>query len=163
LLRPVSEADTDLVFNLRSHPLVNGPIERIPLTNRAEAVDFIRKLVPDLRNQNLYYWVMINLAEQESMGIICMWNFSADRSKAEVGYELLPQYWGHGYMHEALEAVIHFAFKQAGFSVLEAWANIGNIASVRVLTQVGFFPVEKDALSSMTTLSAFELVNRNPF
>jgi RimJ/RimL family protein N-acetyltransferase len=66
-------------------------------------------------------------------------------------------------MHEALEAVIHFAFKQVGFSVLEAWANIGNIASVRVLTNAGFLPMEKDNLSNLATMTAYELVNRSPF
>ena len=54
----------------------------------------------------------------------------------EVGYAIHPDYWGKGYMTEALSAVIPFLFS-AGFDEVIAGAFECNPASLRVMEKSG--------------------------
>lgn len=59
-------------------------------------------------------------------------------TEAEIGYELNPTYWSHGYATEAARRVLNFAFGQ--LRVHRVWATCiaKNSASVRVLEKIGF-------------------------
>ncbi len=80
------------------------------------------------------------------IGTICIWNISEDRLKAEIGYELVPEEQGKGFMREALKAVIDFAFKSARLQSLEAYTHRDNKASSNLLIHHGFIlqPGRKD-------------------
>lgn len=56
---------------------------------------------------------------------------------ADIGYELDPAHWGHGYATEAAKAIIDFGF--TGLHVHRIWASTlaVNDGSVRVLTKLG--------------------------
>ena len=56
----------------------------------------------DLLGNNFKIWRCPN-SEQFVTGILC-----ADKSVAETGYELRPEYQGKGIMHEAISRVIDF-------------------------------------------------------
>ena len=58
--------------------------------------------------------------------------------RAEIGYELAPDEWGHGYATEAAQAIVQFGIEQLGVTRLEAWTVADNAASARVLTKLGF-------------------------
>lgn len=58
--------------------------------------------------------------------------------QVEVGYSLLPQYWGKGYTSEALQALCQFLTGQCEFHKLKASVVEGNWASRRVLEKSGF-------------------------
>ncbi len=65
---------------------------------------------------------------------------NASATEAEIGYELNPAHWGHGYATEAARCVLNFAFKQ--LRVHRVWATCiaDNQASVRVLEKLGMQP-----------------------
>ena len=56
---------------------------------------------------------------------------------ADIGYELAPAHWGHGYATEAARAILAFGFVRLG--IHRAWASCvaDNTASARVLTKLG--------------------------
>lgn len=56
-----------------------------------------------------------------------------------VGYELARMYHGHGYMAEALTAVVRYAFSQLRLEVLAASHFVGNRPSQRVIERAGFY------------------------
>ena len=58
--------------------------------------------------------------------------------RAEIGYELAPDEWGHGYATEAARAIVQFGIAELGVTRLEAWTVADNGASARVLTKLGF-------------------------
>ncbi len=60
-----------------------------------------------------------------------------DASQADIGYELAPQYWGHGYATEAARAITAFGFTQLNVHRIWAWCIADNTASARVLERVG--------------------------
>ena len=60
-----------------------------------------------------------------------------------VGYTIAPQHQGHGYATEAVGALVDYAFDTLGADVVRAYADAGNVASVRVGEKVGLLVVER--------------------
>jgi len=54
------------------------------------------------------------------------------------GYWLAPPYWNRGFATEAARAVIDFAFDHLGADSIRSGVFIGNHASLRVQTKLGF-------------------------
>lgn len=64
-------------------------------------------------------------------------NFTTQH-RANLGYDLHPDHWGHGYVTEALTAVIEFGFARLLVNRIEAEVMPGNIASEKVLNKLKF-------------------------
>ena len=58
--------------------------------------------------------------------------------EADIGYELSPQYWGHGYATEAARAMVDFGFRELGLQRISSWCIADNLASARALERLGF-------------------------
>ncbi|HUM46715.1 MAG TPA: GNAT family protein, partial [Chitinophagales bacterium] len=58
--------------------------------------------------------------------------------RAEIGYSLLPGYWGRGIMLESITAVIRFGFEILKLHSIEANVNPSNIPSIKLLERSGF-------------------------
>jgi [ribosomal protein S5]-alanine N-acetyltransferase len=55
----------------------------------------------------------------------------------DVGYALLPDYWGQGFALEAVQATLSHAARKFGLPRVVAVVSEGNDASVRVLEKAG--------------------------
>ena len=138
--------DAALVFALRSSPIVRKYIMQPLAKKEEEAITHINKLIYNLNENIAIAWTLIDKTSIEKIGSICLWNFSEDKKTAEVGYDLLPDYFNKGYMSEALEAVIHFGFNKFNLNTIEAFTHIENEPSKKVLEKNGFMfqPERKD-------------------
>ena len=74
----------------------------------------------------------------EMIGSICLWNYSEDMKKAELGYSLHPSYQGKGIMSEALQLVVNCGFEHFNFKLIEAYTHNKNINSKALLLKNGF-------------------------
>ena len=63
---------------------------------------------------------------------------SAEAHEADIGYELSPDHWGHGYATEAARAIVQFGFAALNVHRIWAWCIADNVASARVLEKLGF-------------------------
>lgn len=81
----------------------------------------------------------ITLPSGERVGDLCFKGLSAD-GVTEIGYGLLPAFWGHGYATEAVTAAVLWAAAQPGVRRIEAETDADNAASKRVLEKAGFVP-----------------------
>ena len=57
--------------------------------------------------------------------------------KVEVGYALARPYWGKGYMTETLRAMINLAFTQLDIFRVQAFCDVDNLGSARVMEKAG--------------------------
>ncbi len=130
--------DAPGLSRLRSDDRVNRFLERPGQTSVTEAGAFIEKINNSIAEGNSYYWVICIKGETSVSGTICIWNISEDRKTAEIGYELHPDFQGKGLMSEALEALVRFAFHNAGITRLEAYTHKDNHTSSRLLQKHGF-------------------------
>jgi len=62
---------------------------------------------------------------------------SAGAHEADIGYELSPAHWGHGYATEAARAIVQFGFAELKVHRIWAWCIADNMASARVLERLG--------------------------
>ena len=65
-------------------------------------------------------------------------NFTGTVHRAEIGYDLTPDYWGHGYMSEAIRSVIEYIFSSTKINRIEAIVHTNNNRSLNILTRLGF-------------------------
>jgi ribosomal-protein-alanine N-acetyltransferase len=63
----------------------------------------------------------------------------------DIGYRLIPEYWGKGYATEASKACVKFAFETLNLTKIIAMVMPENKGSVRVLEKLGF-TYEKEIL-----------------
>lgn len=91
-------------------------------------------------NQRPWYaiWLM-ELEDKTRVGDFCFKGLNSDGS-VEIGYGVIPEYWGNGYATEMVEAITKWALSQPGVSRIEAETDLNNLASQRVLEKAGFIP-----------------------
>lgn len=75
----------------------------------------------------------------------------------EIGFAFLPQYCQNGYGFESATAAITHANKQLNLPILQAICNPDNIASISLLTKLGFTYIKELLLPEIdTTIKLFE-------
>jgi hypothetical protein len=74
----------------------------------------------------------------DSSGTLLLFNFAPVSARLELGYVLGQAHWGLGLMREALRSACAHAFGSLGIRRLEAEVNSSNVASMRVLRNLGF-------------------------
>ena len=82
---------------------------------------------------------MIEKKDGTHIGECCFKGISPDGS-AEIGYGISEEHRGRGYASEAVNAVAEWALSQHRVCRVEAEAQAGNRASIRVLQKCGFLP-----------------------
>jgi RimJ/RimL family protein N-acetyltransferase len=72
------------------------------------------------------------------MGSLTLFNLDFNHRRAEIGYALGREHWGQGYMNEALQAVLAYAFETLDLHRIEADIDPRNIASIKTVERLGF-------------------------
>ncbi len=85
-------------------------------------------------NQNR--WVLINKLENKIMGTCGFHHSDRKERKVELGFELMQQYNGKGYMTEATEAIIEFARIEMKVNKIIAIVYIANSKCKRLLEKL---------------------------
>ncbi len=137
-LRPITIDDIPLIYFLRSDKLVNQYLKRDLMIDRGMAKILVKDFLRLYQEQKLLYWVLDHPADQQSIGTICLWNFTADRLQAEVGYEMDPAYHGQGLMGEALYCVLDYGKEGLDLNKIVAYTQGNNASSIRMLERSGF-------------------------
>lgn len=83
-------------------------------------------------------WRAITLKDDVFVGAIGLNNLSQEHRKAELGFWLLPKFWGNGYISEAFLEVMNDAFSRLNLHRIEAFVETGNMNSKKVLEKFQF-------------------------
>ncbi len=155
-LRQLLESDVQEIFLLRSNTIINRYLDRIPSETLKDALNFII----NIKNSKLLYWAIAHTNNGKLVGTICLFEFSDELHKCEIGYELLPDYQGHGIMNEVTKKVIEFAFNTLGLKTIDACTHKDNQSSTKLLQKLNF---EKTEIIDDTNnnLIVFRLLNNN--
>lgn len=62
----------------------------------------------------------------------------------EIGWRLVPEAWGHGYVTEAAEAVMAFGFEKLNLDEIVSFAVYANEKSIAVMQRIGMRHVPAD-------------------
>jgi len=137
-LRMLQDDDLQAIYALRSDETVGRYIGRPLLQHIDEAYTFTDRIRNGYAAGNIWYWAICTKDSRDMIGTICLWNFSADGQVAEAGYEMLPRYYGNGYMQEALTAVCQYAFHNLKLTAIDAYTHRDNTRSINLLDRAGF-------------------------
>lgn len=71
-------------------------------------------------------------------GAVGLNNLSTIHQKAELGFWLLPEFWGKGLMAKAVPLICRYAFENLGLNRIEAFVETANQSSKNLLTKLHF-------------------------
>lgn len=137
-LRSVTLADTDAIFALMGDPQVNLYLGRAPLASHDQAAERVAVYQSTFTEQTGMVWAITPHGSDQLIGTCLLWRLRKEHFRAEIGYALVPAWWGQGVMSEVMRTVLTFAFTQMGLHSLEAVIDPANDASRRVLEKMGF-------------------------
>ncbi|RLL48352.1 N-acetyltransferase [Oceanobacillus piezotolerans] len=138
VLREISKDDAAGIFACFSNENVTRFYgqETLGRIEEAEAfVDFFEKNYKDKRGIR---WGITIKGSQNIIGTIGFNAWSPKHKRAEIGYEIHPDYWRKGYASEAVLKVIQYGFDELGLFRIGAVVFINNQASNKLLSKLGF-------------------------
>jgi ribosomal-protein-alanine N-acetyltransferase len=100
LLRNIALADADFFYQVYSNPLVCQYLfDEEPIQSIGEAIKWINIYNSD----DIYHnrWIIIGKKTGIRLGTCGFHNWDYRNRRVEIGYNLLPEFWGKGYMIEA--------------------------------------------------------------
>jgi len=137
-LRQPEINDEQEIFTLRSDSEINKYLDRQISKTIDDARNFINKVNENINKSNSLYWAITLSDKNILVGTICLFGFSEENYKCEIGYELLTSFQGQGIMKEAVEKVIDYAFKTIKVKKIEAFLHRDNQSSIKLLEKFSF-------------------------
>lgn len=138
VLRELQANDAEQIFKIRTDPRVNQFIDREPSKSVDDSLKFINNILKAQNNNCSVMWAITLKNDPKLIGSVVYWHIVKEKDKAEMGYEMLPEYFGQGIMHEALTEVIRFGFEEMQLKTIVAETREDNLRSVNALEKCGF-------------------------
>ncbi len=132
ILRAWTTDDAEALFDYAKSPLVGPAAGWKP----HETIDETRAYLAHTIEKNETRAIVLK-TEQRVIGSIGL-HKSDNESLREIGYVMHPDYWGHGYMTEAVKATLKFAFETLHLNLVQIGHFPENIRSRNVIQRCGF-------------------------
>jgi len=138
ILRNWTDQDYDALLAICSDPKV---MEYFPATlTAAETKGFLSRLQKSYTEKGYTYFAAEHRESGDVVGFIGL----ADQKykspftpATDIGWRLLPKYWGKGLATEGAKACLKFAFETAALKEIIAVATVSNLPSIRVMEKIG--------------------------
>ncbi len=131
-------SDVQNLFEIRSNDQVMNYMDTVKHQSITDAMNLINNINTSFAEKNGINWAIVEKSSNEFIGYFGYWRLMKDHCRAEIGYALSPEFWGNGYMIEAMEELIDFGFKEFKIHSIEANVNPNNKSSIRLLKKSGF-------------------------
>lgn len=133
-LRPFKLSDAEDLLLWAGDDRVTNSGRWKTLTSKEEALNFIEQFcIP-------HPWRRSICIDDRSIGFVSAFPGSGDeRCRADMGYAIAVEYWGQGITTRAVKMAVPKVFEEfPELKRLQAFANVENRASQRVLEKAGF-------------------------
>ncbi|MGK5081517.1 GNAT family N-acetyltransferase [Janthinobacterium sp. HLX7-2] len=138
ILRKPQPSDETAQFAMHSDPEVMRYFSEPAWTDRARTARQIADDAAAFEKEEFFRFAIALQETGEYLGSCTLYALHKQNRRGEIGYALGRQYWGKGYMHEALTALIAFAFVERDLNRLEADIDPLNASSASALERQGF-------------------------
>jgi [ribosomal protein S5]-alanine N-acetyltransferase len=110
-----------------------------PLLDMQQALQLVQNFAAwrDLPNPGTRWGIQV-MGEWALVGSCGLFKFNRGWRCCTIGYELASSVRGHGYMQEALSAIINWGWREMALHRIEAQVHPDNLASLRLLQRLGF-------------------------
>jgi len=165
-LRKLTLRDTPDIFEIYSNQEVMLYFDdRFAFEDVAEAEQMITEYDSAIRDQYSMRWGIVLKESGKIIGTCGFHAISDYHKRIEVGYDLNRNYWGKGYMSEALSLIIGYAFGNSDVNRIEAFVEPPNTASGALLGRLGFrlegtLREHEMCRGSLTDIQVFSLLRK---
>jgi len=141
IIRDTLMSDIDGYHRLMSDPENMYYLQDLMTHSLEESRQHVEIAVADVRNPNRTKYYLV-IEECQTGAYVGATGYTVTQTTpvgkiVNVGYFILPEYHGRGYMTEAVREVIRFAFEENGVYRIETGCLAENCASERVMQKCG--------------------------
>ena len=134
-LRSPRQEDSAVIFDSYARDqLVTRYLVWLPHQSIETTEKFIALCIEQWANASAFPYVITQKSDARLVG---MMDFRLHQHGANLGYVLAKEHWGRGMMTEAARCVVEHALTQQGLYRVQAFCDVDNIPSARVLEKVG--------------------------
>jgi ribosomal-protein-alanine N-acetyltransferase len=135
-LRPIVRGDLDVLATLYANPEVMQ--FSLGLLDREQTREKLDRILESMATRGWDSFVVELLDGDHFVGICGLAPQTVDGiNEVELGYRLMPEFWGRGMATEAACACRDYAFKNLGMPRVIAIIEAANAGSIRVTEKVG--------------------------
>ena len=138
ILRNISMDDKGDFFRMRTNIAAMKYLHRDMPKDETEVVALIEKIQDNLAQNNGIMWIVTLKENLTFAGTIGYHVIEKQHCRAEIGYQMHPDFWNQGIMTEAISEVIAYGFTSMKLHSIEAHVNPGNTASSKLLLKHQF-------------------------
>lgn len=103
-----------------------------------EAIKLIDMFQKNFFEKRGIRWGMVLKQNYKFIGTVGLNGLQLKNKRAEIGYELHPDYWRKGYTSEAILEVLHYSFTELELNRIGAVVYPENVPSIDLLEKIGF-------------------------
>jgi len=137
-LRQLLESDAEQWHHNLSDHDVAGLIGMDPLQDVADTKEIIINFSNRYEKDTGMAWAITLKDNGTFIGTCSYESIDKHNFSGEIGYDLLKEHWGHGYMTESLRPVIAYGFTEYKLNRIEGHTAAINKASRNLLERLGF-------------------------
>ncbi|KGR77101.1 GNAT family N-acetyltransferase [Ureibacillus sinduriensis] len=138
ILREITKKDTKRIFACFSNENVTRYYGEEPLIHIEQAEKFVDFFLKNYEAKRGIRWGIEIKGEKGIIGTIGFNAWSPKHKRAEIGYEIHPDFWRSGYTSEALLKVLSYGFDELDLKRIGAVVFMENEASNHLLIKLGF-------------------------
>jgi len=97
----------------------------------------LEQWIQNYNKDDFYQWAIVPKEINEPIGTISVVDKNDDIQMVEIGYCIGKQWWNKGITTEALNAIIKYFFEEIRVNRIEAWHDINNPNSGKVMAKCG--------------------------
>jgi len=137
-LREITMDDADSIFSCFSNINVTRFYGQETLDKVEQAEELVSFFANSYKENRGIRWGIEIKGNQNIIGTIGFNALSPKHKRAEIGYEIHPDYWRMGYTLEAVSKIIQYGFDEFGLTRIGAVVFKDNEASNKLLKKAGF-------------------------
>lgn len=137
-LREMRDSDVDALFTIYGDPEVMQYASDPTFSDRATVLKMLQSVRHLLAAGSSLEWAIADQATDRLLGTCGIHSLKPATRTAEIGCMLGRQFWGKGYMHEALSLVIDYSRETLSLTRLLADIDTPNTRSIRLFQRLGF-------------------------
>ncbi|PIA79154.1 GNAT family N-acetyltransferase [Gaetbulibacter sp. 4G1] len=147
ILRELRTTDLDGMFELDSNPEVHRYLGNKPVKTKAESQKMLDSIINQYKERGIGRFAAIEKVTGNFIGwsgirLNTEYNMNGYTKYYDVGYRLIPKYWGKGYATESGKAAVNYAFNVLKLTKLYGITEMENQASHNALLKIGLHYVE---------------------
>jgi ribosomal-protein-alanine N-acetyltransferase len=135
VLRPITRRDIPFLLKLFGRPETQRFVRDKPLRTMKQAEAFYDEGMRPVPTR--FRLVAVLRESGKPIGTLGLFRCDFENVSAHIGYDLLREHWGEGYMTEAAKALLIWGVSEAGLNRIQGNADVRNAASLRLMERIG--------------------------